>query len=520
MKKITAICVVLINRLDAETQERDPQVPAIFNNALHMAILHNAVDVAWLFLKYGLEPDQQGARPIRDTTFFRDQNSNDQAPAATVISPEIWHAAPIHKSPICKTLPRQRSFSLNSELDVSITQRFLNERRSVSLKSRPNIASPQWSHHEDEDNTNHLRPVERSIFAELRRSSDIFKSILLNLSLRENSTIKKADEDGVSYNSAASPETMPVDLVELLAAHEQRRLAAYQHDACTHRNHLDASYLSESSACSSDMEDHIGGHNTSQQEILASNESTSLLRLNMQLSAEKVQSLQAHAYTRSFLLTLPPLFLACVKGNASMLALLLKYGANANSQDDHGNTPLHLCLCQASIPWECVLDLLEHGAQISLENNASLTPYHLAPSSLAKLQIQMLLDCWTAFRLTTLAAPVEPQQSAVGDLSSPQPTEQNSRLSQTVTAPFSKSQGILRRIHEGLRARTDSEEATTTSAEALPGVSSAGSVKNIKGSSSDVTPPSKHKVWRTLLISIIKCNCTVLKLHKHPLLGF
>jgi ankyrin repeat protein len=486
--------LILINRLDADTQERDPQVPAIFNNALHLAIFHNAVDVAWLFLKYGLEPDQQGAHPIRSTTFFRDQNSIDRAPAATANSPEIWHAASIQKSHICKTLPRQRSFSLNSELDVSITQRFLNERRSVSLKSRPNIASPQWSQHEND--INHLRPVEPSIFTELRRSSDIFKSILLNLSLRETSTIKKADEDSLSYHSTVSPETMPVNLAELLAAHEQRCLAAYQHDACTHRNRLDASYFSESSACSTDMEDHVAGglHSTSQQEMLAANESASLLHLNLQLSAEKVQSLHAHAYTRSFLLTLPPLFLACVKGNASMLALLLKYGANANLQDDYGNTPLHLCLCQASIPWECVLDLLEHGAQISLENCASLTPYHLAPSSLSKLQIQMLLDCWRVFGLTTLAAPVEPQQSAVSDLSSPQPTEQNSRVSQTVTAPFSKPQGILRRIHEGLKARTDSEEATTTSAEALPGVSNADSVKKIKG-----TPPTK-KVWRRLFI--------------------
>lgn len=490
--------MILIYRLDADTQERDPHVPVIFDNALHMAILHNAVDVAWLLLKYGLEPDQQGARPNRDTTFFRGPNVNDQAPAATVNSPEIWHSASTHKSNICKTLPRQRSFSLNSELDVSITQRFLNERRSVSLKSRSNIASPQWSQNEDEEDVNHLRPVERSIFAELRRSSDIFKSILLNLSLRETTTSKKADEDGLSSNSAASPEIIPVDLAELLAAHEQRRLAAYQHDAYAQRNHLDTSFMSESSACSSDMEDHVtGGHSSiSQQEILVGNESTSLLRLNQQLSAEKVHSLQAHAYTRSFLMTLPPLFLASVKGNASMLALLLKYGANANSQDDYGNTPLHLCLCQASIPWECVLDLLEHGAQISIENCASLTPYHLAPSSLAKLQIQMMQDCWTAFRLTTLVASVEPQQSAVSELSSPQPTEQSSRVSQTITTPFSKTHGILRRIHEGLRARADSEEVTTTSAEALLGVSSAGSVKNIKGSNSDVTPPPK-KVFFT-----------------------
>lgn len=485
--------MISINRLDADTQERDPHVPAIFNNALHIAVLYNAVDVAWLFLKYGLEPDQQGARLNRETTFFRGQNFNDQAPAATANSPEIWHSASTKRSNFCKSLPRQRSFSLNSELDLSITQRFLNERRSVSLKSRPNISSPQWGQHDDQDDDSHLRPVERSIFAELRRSSEIFKSILLNLSVRETSASKKGDEDGLSYSSMASPEAMPVDLAELLAAHEQRRLAAYQHDAYAHRNHLDASYMSESSACSSDVEDHVpGGHSSSQQEMLTNlNESASLLRLNLQLSAEKVQSLQAHAYTRSYLLTLPPLFLACVKGNASMLALLLKYGANANSQDDYGNTPLHLCLCQASIPWECVLDLLEHGAQISLENCASLTPYHLAPSSLAKLQSQMLLDCWMAFRLSTSAAPVDTQQSAVGDLSSPQPMEQNSRVSQTVIAPFSKPQGILRRIHEGLKARNDSEEVTTTSAEALPGVSNAGSVKNIKGSSSDITPPNK-----------------------------
>ncbi|XP_059477759.1 uncharacterized protein LOC132198045 isoform X2 [Neocloeon triangulifer] len=519
----------LIDRLDANGDEREPEVPSIFINALHVAVMHGSVDVVRLLLKYGLEPDQQGSKPGGE---FGGRLS-DSGANPNVLTPE----SPFKKrrAHISKSLPRQRSFSLDSEVDLTNSQRFLIERRSVSVKSSPNISQPPPPPPEagppspcllsPTDNENLLRPVERSIFAELRRSSEIFKSILLNLSTRDATpaTVGPNDpnlprlsrtgkESGGSSKGSASPveSSIAVDLAGLLAAHEQRRLAAYQHDATgggggSHqRNHVlhgaaphggaDASYTSESSVCSSDTDDLNGGVTTLHLDISASDDHSSLLRLNPLLSADKVDCLHAHVYTKQYLFSLPTLFLACVKGHASLVSLLLKYGASANTQDGYGNTPLHICLCQANIPWECVLDLLEHGAQISICNRSGLTPFDLAPSSLAKLQYQMLLDCWAAFRVTNNASvpatqAADPQAQAQSDSSPQQVTAQACGAGQS-GAPaqtiVSKPQGILRRIHEGLKARTDSEEVSSASAEVLPGISTAGSVKS-KGSNPEIS---------------------------------
>lgn len=85
----------------------------------------------------------------------------------------------------------RRSFSLESNSEM--LRPWAGERRSVSLKSSPLVSprppAPQASHshptapvhHSGADSPKHH---ERSIFAELRRSSEIFKSILLNLSMK------------------------------------------------------------------------------------------------------------------------------------------------------------------------------------------------------------------------------------------------------------------------------------------------------------------------------------------------
>lgn len=68
------------------------------------------------------------------------------------------------------------------------------------------------------------------------------------------------------------------------------------------------------------------------------------------------------------------------------------------SQDAHGNTPLHLAVCQAAVPWEVVLDLVERGARIAQPNKEGVTPADLAPAGLlARLQDQMLAECWLGF---------------------------------------------------------------------------------------------------------------------------
>lgn len=52
-------------------------------------------------------------------------------------------------------------------------------------------------------------------------------------------------------------------------------------------------------------------------------------------------------------------------------------------------------MCQETVPWECVLDLLERGAQISIKNKKGIRPVDLAPPTLlVRLQQGMLSDCW------------------------------------------------------------------------------------------------------------------------------
>lgn len=64
-------------------------------------------------------------------------------------------------------------------------------------------------------------------------------------------------------------------------------------------------------------------------------------------------------------------------------------------QDTYGNTPLHLACVTLSPQWECILDLLERGAQIGIKNHQGLSPNDLVPDkSLGKFQLQMLDYCW------------------------------------------------------------------------------------------------------------------------------
>lgn len=90
-------------------------------------------------------------------------------------------------------LPRQRSFSLESELELRTVakravgvagalQSIREARRSISLKSSP-LHFP-W--HFRRESSSAMR--EGGVFAELRRSSEIFRNILLSIAGREDST--------------------------------------------------------------------------------------------------------------------------------------------------------------------------------------------------------------------------------------------------------------------------------------------------------------------------------------------
>jgi hypothetical protein len=90
-------------------------------------------------------------------------------------------------------LPRQRSFSLESELELrTVAKRAVGvagalasireARRSISLKSSP-LHFP-WNFRRESSTA--VR--EGGVFAELRRSSEIFRNILLSIAGRDEST--------------------------------------------------------------------------------------------------------------------------------------------------------------------------------------------------------------------------------------------------------------------------------------------------------------------------------------------
>jgi hypothetical protein len=171
---------------------------------------------------------------------------------------------------------------------------------------------------------------ERSIFAELRRSSEIFKSILLNFSMKEMDSSATADyvfdRDGVT-----SLTDNQVDLAGLLAAHEKRRLNQQDEDSSSNEDDTSSypSSCSESSLCISDddVDDALLGLGSPRNDDTGGQ----LLRINPSLPPDKVTGI-ADVYTRQYLFTLPALFLAVVHGNATLVYMLLKYGAAVNFQ--------------------------------------------------------------------------------------------------------------------------------------------------------------------------------------------
>jgi hypothetical protein len=65
----------------------------------------------------------------------------------------------------------------------------------------------------------------------------------------------------------------------------------------------------------------------------------------------------------------------CIK-NPETLSLLIDAGADVNSQDEEGDTPLHIALFEADI--EAVRLLLKHKARLDIRNDGEETPVDLA----------------------------------------------------------------------------------------------------------------------------------------------
>jgi hypothetical protein len=135
-------------------------------------------------------------------------------------------------------------------------------------------------------------------------------------------------------NAASSPGDNQVDLAGLLAAHEKRRLNQQEEESSSNEDDTSScpSSCSESLLSTPDDDDYdderlLLGVGSPRND----DPSVQLLRINPNFSSDKVTGM-TDVYTRQYLFTLPALFLAVVRGNATLVYLLLKYGATVNFQ--------------------------------------------------------------------------------------------------------------------------------------------------------------------------------------------
>lgn len=239
-----------------------------------------------------------------------------------------------------KHLTRQRSFSLESQTTAMPKSTNLDiSRKCVSLKSSPQISahhvstlpasfSMKSSISSSPLGVQKQSTPERSIMAELRRSSEIFKSILLNLSIKENDSVLE-----VVHSSTSSIVDNDVDVDNLMASHKQHCLENYRYFGDTSSSSSTSSTFSSrssspdrSSLCESELDEGEkyckGIHDM---------DSATYLKVNSNIPPHKLGEMN-ETYGRNYLYGLPPLFLAVVRGNAIVTGLLMKYGANANFQ--------------------------------------------------------------------------------------------------------------------------------------------------------------------------------------------
>ncbi|XP_050438662.1 uncharacterized protein LOC126844474 isoform X2 [Adelges cooleyi] len=230
----------------------------------------------------------------------------------------------------------------------------------------------------------------KGIISELRRSSEVYRAIVCNMSFGNNEPVVNEQE---SNN---------LDVPTLFERHERRRYDEYEIEngrlnlmektpSPVQSNQSLASVNSNSSLVS------VGQTKNEPDDDDYSEPKTNFKINNDIISSDQIHDMNA-MYTKSYLITLPPIYSAIVRRNSTVVYMLLKHGASPNFQDAFGNTPLHVAVIQPDISWNCVLDLIEFGAQICLKNNNDISPSDIV-ESLIHIQVYVVQDCWK--RLST-----------------------------------------------------------------------------------------------------------------------
>jgi len=76
--------------------------------------------------------------------------------------------------------------------------------------------------------------------------------------------------------------------------------------------------------------------------------------------------------------------------SAQCVEILISYGADLNSQNDKGQTPLHSAICHSNL--DCTRVLVEHGSRMDIKDADGRTPLMLASTMKNSLEISQWLS--------------------------------------------------------------------------------------------------------------------------------
>ncbi|KAL8608937.1 hypothetical protein ACOMHN_062686 [Nucella lapillus] len=184
----------------------------------------------------------------------------------------------------------------------------------------------------------------------------------------------------LQHCTSPAQQTLHVNKVKVSVAHRQQRLKEFKLGKVTGKNIHDEKKLQR--AASDNQYDLVG-------ELLESGVDPCCCD-SKQRSALHFASSQGNeligrypADTQTLPLPLPKLHFASSQGNELIVKILLDKGANPNSRDILGNTPMHLAAITGHVP--VVTLLLKAGTDVQSEDKNGRTPLHLAQARLKVL---------------------------------------------------------------------------------------------------------------------------------------
>ncbi|KPM04050.1 ankyrin repeat domain containing protein 11 [Sarcoptes scabiei] len=154
-------------------------------------------------------------------------------------------------------------------------------------------------------------------------------------------------------------------------------------------NSLNHSFISNTSSINSNLCGFDRRSSSKSARLIRTNSDLSIRLRTVHIRTDGSKLTYDDEYNRDRLFQLPPIFLSVALNNSVLLKELISHGADVNSADDYGVTPLHLCLCQKQISRACLRLLIQSGAKLRLENKQTIAPFQLVDEKLFKEILQL-----------------------------------------------------------------------------------------------------------------------------------